>query len=33
LEENLKKGIQESYEPLQEEVLNLLNVSATLIEE
>jgi hypothetical protein len=33
LQENLKKGIQESYEPLQEEVLNLLNVSATLIEE
>jgi hypothetical protein len=30
---NLQSGIQENYEPLQEEVLNLLNVSATLIEE
>ena len=33
LHENLRKGIQEKYEPLQEEVMNLLNVSATLIEE
>lgn len=33
LHENLKKGITENYEPLQEEVLNLLNVSATVIEE
>ena len=31
--ENLKKGIQENYEPLQEEVMNLINVSATLIED
>lgn len=31
--ENLKTGISEKYEPLQEEVLNLLNVSATLIED
>lgn len=31
--DNLKAGISEKYEPLQEEVLNLLNVSATLIED
>ena len=30
---NLEKGIKENYEPLQEEVMNLLNVSATLIED
>lgn len=30
---NLEQGILEKYEPLQEEVMNLLNVSATLIEE
>jgi len=29
---NLEKGIKEKYEPMQEEVMNLLNVSATLIE-
>jgi hypothetical protein len=28
----LEKGIKEKYEPMQEEVMNLLNVSATLIE-
>jgi len=33
LHENLGKGIKEKYEPLQEEVMNLLNVSATLIED
>ena len=33
LTDNLKKGITEKYEPLQEEVMNLLNVSASLIEE
>jgi len=33
LTELLKKAIQEKYEPLQEEVMNLLNVSASLIEE
>lgn len=30
--QNLEKGIKEKYEPMQEEVMNLLNVSATLIE-
>jgi len=33
LHDNLKKAITEKYEPLQEEVMNLLNVAATLIEE
>lgn len=30
---NLEKGIQQKYEPMQEEVMNLLNISATLIED
>jgi hypothetical protein len=29
----LEKGIKSKYEPLQEEVMNLLNVAATLIED
>ena len=33
LHANLGKGIKENYEPLQEEVMNLLNVAATLIED
>ena len=33
LHANLKKGIQMKYEPMQEEVMNLLNVSATIIED
>ena len=33
LTNNLKKAIQENYEPMQEQVLNLLNVTASLIEE
>lgn len=33
MHENLELGIKSKYEPLQEEVLNLLNVAATLIEE
>lgn len=30
---NLEKGIKQKYEPMQEEVMNLLNISATLIED
>jgi hypothetical protein len=33
LEVNLKKAITQNYEPLQEHVLNLLNATASLIEE
>ena len=30
---NLTKAVDENYEPMQEQVMNLLNASATLIEE
>lgn len=33
LVENLTKAVDEKYEPMQEQVMNLLNASATLIEE
>lgn len=33
LQVNLKQAIQTNYEPMQEEVMTLINVSATIIEE